>query len=194
MDSDAAPIAIIALLVLMAIASTFDDKAETPCPDGYCPEIVGSLADVPPMLRQENWDPLGYGSCVHASTITILRSQGQTQLADWWRATYYSGEYGWRLIERLNNAGIRYAYTDKGDVEFLEWACRNRMGLGIFYFPRHAVNLVELNEREAVLIDNNRPNSYIRIPREQFIRNWKAYGGFAWTVVYQPPPPTPTWN
>ncbi len=93
----------------------------------------------------------------------------------------------------MEEAGLRYAYTKDADVAFLEWATRNRLGVGIFYFPRHAINLVDLNEHEAVLLDNNRPNEYIRVPREEFIRAWRGYGGFAWTVVYGPPPPYPTW-
>jgi hypothetical protein len=165
------------------------------CPDGTCPQpqLIESLADIPPQMRQPNWAPNGFGSCVHASTITILRWQGQYHLAEWWRNTYSSGEYANRLIARMNAAGLRYAYEKDGDIRFLEWCSRNRLCAGIFYFPRHAVNLVDLNETHAVLLDNNRTGEYIHIPRDEFIRNWRGYGGFAWTVCYATPPPYPSW-
>jgi hypothetical protein len=164
---------------------------ENACPDGAC--LVESLADIPPQLRTPNYAPYGQGSCVHASTVTLLEWQGQHELAKWWKANYNSGEYANRLINRMEAAGLRYAYTKSGSVEFLEWASRNRMGAGIFYYPRHAVNLVDLNEKEAVLLDNNRVDNYIRVPREEFIENWLGWGGFAWTVCYSPPPAWPEW-
>jgi hypothetical protein len=90
-------------------------------------------------------------------------------------------------------AGLRYAYTASGNVEFLEWATRNRYAAGIFYYPKHAVNLVELNEDHAVLLDNNRVGNYIYVPRDEFIEKWLGYGGFAWTIIYSAPPPRPVW-
>lgn len=186
-------LAAILIGVLVFLASG-DDQDPANCPDGACPyELIESLADVPPALRQPNWAPYGFGSCVHASTITLLRWQGQFELADWWKENYNSGEYSDRLIKRMEDAGLKYAYTQDGDVEFLEWACRNRLAAGIFYFPRHAVNLVDLNDQYAVLLDSNRPSQYLYIPREEFIREWRGYGGFAWTVVYGAPPPWPIW-
>lgn len=183
------------VLILAAIAAAIfiASKEREDCPDGKCPVVIESLADVPPQLRQPNYSPYGQGSCVHASTITILRWQGQYELAAWWKANYHSGEYADRLIARLDAAGLKYAYEDDGDIRFLEWCARNRIVAGIFYFPRHAVNLVDLNETHAVLLDNNRTDRYIHIPREEFIREWRRYGGFAWTLVYNTPPPYPTY-
>lgn len=188
----------IALLGMLLLATAIScEPVESPdeCPDGTCPGVlVESLADVPPQLRQPNFSPYGQGSCVHATTITLLNWQGQDELAKWWKENYHSGEYAERLINRMESAGLQYAYTDTGDEAFLEWATRNRMASGIFYFYRHAVTLVDLNDTEAVLLDNNRTGEYIRIPRAEFLWNWKnEYGGFAWTVVYGSPPPYPEW-
>jgi hypothetical protein len=89
---------------------------------------------------------------------------------------------------------LRYAYTVDGDVEFLEWALRTRRGAGITYFPNHAVNLVHLDHQWAGVLDNNRVDQIIWIPRADFLARWKAYGGWAWTLVYDPPPPVPYLN
>lgn len=181
-----------AAIGFLAFALASDSK-ETDCKDGACPVLVESLADIPPQMRQPNYSPYGQGSCVHASTITILRYLGHFDIAEWWRNNYHSGEYAGRLISRLDNAGLKYAYEDNGDIRFLEWCARNRIPAGIFYFPRHAVNIVDLNETHAVLLDNNRPADYIYIPRDEFERKWRGYGGFAWTFVYDTPPPYPTY-
>lgn len=194
LERERGPILALILLVIaivVFVSAAAKDEPEN-CPDGRCPTVVESLADVPPQLRQPNYSPFGQGSCVHASTVTILRWQGQYELAAWWKANYHSGEYAGRLIERLDAAGLKYAYEDDGDIRFLEWCARNRQVAGIFYFPRHAVNLVDFNETHAVLLDNNRTSDYIYIPRAEFIRNWRGYGGFAWTLVYNTPPPYPS--
>ena len=94
-------IGVIALIyVLLAPKNDPFKPAPQDCPDGRCPvnpiNLVESLADVPPQLREPNYSPEGQGSCVHASTITLLRWQGQDELAEWWRANYHSGEYASR--------------------------------------------------------------------------------------------------
>jgi hypothetical protein len=95
------------------------------------------------------------------------------------------------LHERLDHARLRYAYTTSGDAAFLEWALRTRRGAGITYFPNHAVNLVHLDSERAGLLDNNRIGQIVWIERSEFLRQWKNYGGWAWTLVYDPPPPVP---
>lgn len=200
--------------LLAALAFALSEQPQTICPDGQCPVSPDGLRrmavdrsstpvgysesvvlDLPPELRQKNW---GGGSCVHASNVTLLRWQGQDDLADWWRNEYRGGEHADRLTKRLEAAGLRYAFTMQGDVAFLEWCCRTRRGAGIFYKPSHSINLVGLDAEHAYLLDNNATNypertgEYERVPRDTFIRNWqRQYGGFAWTLVYSPPPPIP---
>jgi hypothetical protein len=149
---------------------------------------VAPIVDLPVALRTSNW---GGGSCVHASTVHLLYWQGQPELAQWWRQTYSGGEHASRLHERLNQAHLQFAYTVEGDVAFLEWALRTRRGAGITYFPNHAVNLVHLDEQRAGLLDNNRVQQIVWIERQEFLARWRAYGGWAWTLVYNPPPPLP---
>jgi hypothetical protein len=166
------------LLLLLISGGAFAQS-----PDGERPTM-----NLPHELRCPNW---GGGSCVHASTVMLLRWQGQSEVADWWRSHYQGGEYAQRLNQRLAAAHIRYAYTTKGDVEFLDWALRTRRGAGVTFWPGHAVNLVHLDAEWAGLLDNNRLQQVIWIPRAEFISRWRGYGGWGWTVVYTPPPPLP---
>jgi len=190
-------------LAIIALALASGEADEGPC-EGACDATLHALqtdlhslpvgsesapaVDVPPPLRTQNW---GGGSCVHASTVHLLHWQGQHDLAEWWRQTYSGGEYATRLHQRLDAARLRYAFTVRGDPAFLEWALRTRRGAGITYFPNHAVNLVHLDSERAGLLDNNRIDRIIWIPREEFLQKWQAYGGWAWTLVYDPPPPVP---
>jgi hypothetical protein len=185
------------LLLLAALALFASDAEDAPCDSGRCPAVreappageeLTPVVDLPRALRTSNW---GGGSCVHASTVHLLQWQGQHQLAQWWRTTFSGGEYASRLHGRLEAAGLRYAYTTEGDIAFLEWALRTRRGAGITYFPNHAVNLVHLDAHRAGLLDNNRIDHIVWIRRDEFLRNWRAYGGWAWTLVYNPPPPPP---
>ncbi|MCA9248958.1 MAG: hypothetical protein KDA42_17650 [Planctomycetales bacterium] len=128
---------------------------------------------------------------MHASTVHLLRWQGQNELADWWRRAFAGGEYPSRLNERLENAGLRYAFTTDGDATFLDWALRTSRGAGVTFWPQHAVNLVHLDENYAGLLDNNRIEQIIWVERDEFIERWRSYGGWAWTLVYTPTPPTP---
>lgn len=167
-----------------------DLNRRRPCPDGRCPvKYIRSLADIPVPLREENYDG---GSCVHASLVTLLRWQGQFELADWWREEYNEGEYLDRVIKRMEAAGLRYAVGDFGDEEFLEWACRNRLGAVIFFKPYHSINIVGMNDTTVTLLDNNHIFEYEVIPRDKFMYAWKNYfGGVAFTPVYTPAPPYP---
>lgn len=173
------------------INASFASVFGSPVPAGI-PQ--GVVMDLPLALRQANW---GGGSCVHASTVSLLRWQGQHQMADWWRRNYSGGEYSYRLVQRMEAAGLRYAYTDQGDLRFLEWAVRTGRGAGILYKPRHAINLVGLDQTYAYLLDNNsvdydvRRGHWERVPRAEFERHWRSRGGFGWTLVYDPPPPLP---
>jgi hypothetical protein len=156
-------------------------------------KIIETLADVPWQLRQPNWDsPKGEGSCVNAATVTLLRWMGLHEHAEWWRTNFQGGEWDTSQINHMTFSGLKFAYTDTGDPAFLDWASRNRLGAGIFYYPRHSINLLDLSQDYAILLDNNSVGVYTVVPREEFLRRWRTeFGGFGWTFVYQPPPPWP---
>jgi hypothetical protein len=165
---------------------------------------LGVVLDLPYEFRTRNW---GGGSCVHASNVTLLRYMGLFELADWWRRTYSGGEYDDRLVQRLEKSGVRYAFAHGGQdnnrdgrddgEQFIEWCVRTRRGCGIFYKPVHSINLIGLDAQFAYLLDNNatdypeRVGHPERVERKAFFRNWHGFGGFAWTIVVNPPPPQP---
>lgn len=163
---------------------------------GKLPPVIKEerpTVNLPAVLRQENWlGNRGEGSCVWASTISLLRWQGRYNTADWIRRNYGNGEWPEHWAELADKAGLRYAMTTDGDVEFLEWACRTRRGAGITVMGGvHMVNLVHLDDKWAALLDNNATSKYIWIPRETLIAEWKASHGWALTPVYAPCPPLP---
>lgn len=197
-------LAFLGLLVCGAVLSQPGCGSKSPCPVEGCKSLSVNYSEVPlgyaeadyldlPVeMRVQNW---GGGSCVHASTVVLLKWMGQDEMAEWWRKNYSGGENSSRLAKRMEAAGLRYAYTTNADVEFLEWSTRTRRGCGIGYYPNHAINFCGFATKDgkdvAVLLDNNRINSYIYVEKSEFVRKWRGYGGWAWTLVYSPPPPRP---
>lgn len=152
-------------------------------------------AEVPAMnlpleLRQENW---GTGSCVHASTISVLRWQGAYKLADWWRGAYEGGETATGIEEKLTRAKVRFYSTHKYDPAVLEYASKSRRGAIIWYFPNHCVTFIGFytknGKEHALLLDNNRVKNWISIEKQAFLKAWEGFGGFALCPLGDPPPP-----
>ncbi len=129
------------------------------------------------------------GSCVIASTVSLFRWQGRDDLADLFRRAYSGGQSASSLHAKLEARGVRYAYTTSGDAAFLDWACRTRRGAGVTFFANHFICLVHLDGQRAILLDNNRVGQYITLSRDEFLRRWRGYGGWATTPVYSPAAP-----
>ena len=159
-----------------------------PTPAAEIPRI-----SVPSSMRQRNWiGNQGYGSCTHAALITLLRWNGLDKMASTWRRTHGNGEGPWSLSKQLDYGGIRYAYVTNGSVEFLEWAISTRRGCNITVKGgRHMVTLVHLDETHAAVLDNNSPGSFIWMPRNTLISEWKSSMGWAITPCYSPAAPLP---
>lgn len=151
------------------------------------------LADVPQDLRQPNWiGTAGEGSCFHASIVSALNWLGQDEMAAWWKQTYSNGEYARRALERLDAAGLRYVFTQSGDIAVLEYAARNRLIVTLPYKPYHAINLVDLTATHAVLLDNNSVGQFEYVPRAEFEQRWRQeFGGIAIVLLGTPAPPWP---
>jgi hypothetical protein len=149
--------------------------------------------NLPLAMRQKNWlGNRGEGSCVWASTVSLLRWQGRYRTADWVRSDFGGGEWPQDHAAKLEKAGIRYAYVTNGDASFLEWCVRTRRGAGVTVMGgAHCVNLVFLDDRWACLLDNNAVQHYRWVPRETFLAEWRASYGWGFTVVYSPTPPLP---
>ena len=190
-----------------------EPRPDDRCPDGRCPRYslefrqaryIGLNTEpkgepgpeqpsVPPMdlpvsLRQQNYSG---GSCMHAAMIDVLNWQGLYSLAVRWRKSYAGGCSVDTLAQLADKEGLKYAYTIKGDVKFLEWASRTRRGAAIHYYSNHAVTFCGFQGGDAILINNNSPTKLIRIPKQSFLIQWRGYGGRALTVVYRVPPPRP---
>jgi len=144
--------------------------------------------DLPLESRCRNYSG---GSCVCASTINVLRWQGREDLADELRRICSGGQSSTSLIAKMDRLNLPYAYTDRGDVAFLDWCSNTRRGATIFWKPAHSCTLVGFTAEEAIVLDNNRVGKYEYTPREEFIRRWRGYGGFALTPLAGAPAPPP---
>ncbi len=164
---------------------------------GICFSAERPTVNVPPIFRQSNWGKTrNDGSCAHAAFITLLKWQGRYNTADMWKKTYSGGEWHPSFERKLEEQGIRFAYTaEENDVGFLEWACRTRRGCGVtIRGGYHMVALVHFDNEWAAILDNNDTKNFIWIPREQFIAEWKSSYSWAVTPVYAPSAPAPEYN
>jgi hypothetical protein len=160
-----------------------------------CPYPTQPNLSLPLNLRQQNWVGYGGGSCVHASLMTLMRQQGLYELADWWGREYNGPEDDKELHARLDRAGLRYACTTHGDVNFIDWCCQTRRYALVNDVPGHVRNIIGIDPPGtpggcAYIVDNNYPGRTYRIPREQWIRQWRSVSGWATTLVYRPLPAT----
>jgi hypothetical protein len=147
------------------------------------------VCNTPRELRQVNYKG---GSCVHASSSSSFNWDHEYELGKYWHETYSGGESYNGLTSKLRKNNILFYSTANGDVSVLERASAERRMAVIFYFPSHSINCVGIDKNYAYLLDNNRVNEWIVVPRATFERNWRGYGGVA--VVPQvgvPLPPIP---
>ncbi len=154
---------------------------------------TGPIVDVPQDYRQANWlGSMRQGSCTIASTCTLLRWQNRIHMADYYRKTYGDGQSPNSINAKFDKDGVRYAETLTGDVKFLEWAMRTRRGANVVWMNgRHMLTLVHLDKDQAAILDNNAIDKVQWMPRERFLAEWRASGGWATTPVYTPMAPTP---
>lgn len=178
------------VLILALVALVFESGADVQLTSTPRERPV---VNVPKTDRQSNW--LGSqreGSCVYASMISLLRWQNRYGAAKTLRNRYGNGEMPTGLAANLDREGIRYAYVTNGDVKFLEWAVRTRRGAAVTVMGgRHVVCLVHLDSKVAILLDNNRIDNFIVVPREVFLAEWRASMGWATTPIYAPAAPAP---
>jgi hypothetical protein len=152
-------------------------------------------ANLPSDLHQRNWtskkrDSFGQGSCVHASFTSHVRWLNRHDIGERWRATYHGGEFDSRLRDRLDAANIDYVFTLKADPRFLDWCHETRRGCILWWKPSHCCTFMGWVDRNgqqyAAILDNNYPGRFELTPREQFVRLWAGYGGFALSALYEP--------
>lgn len=175
------------------------------CPGGVCPvpqqyreleayfqSLAEPAVDLAPKFRQRNWTQGGQGSCVHATTVMLLRWQGQYSIAESWKQAYGGGDNPIAHERKLKEVGLRYVMTDDGDERLLDWAIATRRGCGVSWPSRHFVALVGRDGDTAIILDNNRVGKYTYRPWSEFVSEWKSCGGWAVAFLYEVPPPVPT--
>lgn len=208
-------IAAIALAILILLALCSPPASQERCPGGQCPidppaysaDFVArygsawdppagsAISQLPPDWREPNY---AGGSCGHASMVTLFRSCGMPEFADWWRENFKGGTSMRRVCAQLDQLGLKYAWTDSGSMEFLELCAATGRGAVIRYKPNHLINFLGIDENYVYVLDNNSVNyrdrngDWEKIPRDVFESNWQnRYGGQAWTLLYRPLTPTP---
>jgi hypothetical protein len=140
------------------------------------------IANLPARLHIRNWrGPRGQGSCVHASLKNHALWHNDFDFVRRW--PHADGEYASRVMRRLDSFGYDYVFTEKADPRFLDWCDRNRHGAILWWKPAHCCTFVGWVKRDrqtfAAILDNNNPGEFELTPREQFVRLWAGYGGFA---------------
>ncbi|HEX5106213.1 MAG TPA: hypothetical protein VFV87_20480 [Pirellulaceae bacterium] len=206
-----------ALLLLTTLAATCAagceveftlSEGDVPRPQpAPTPRVVEvPVANLPVSLRVRNYKG---GSCVHASTGSGFNWCNLLKLALHWNSAYSGGESYNGLTSKLKRNGIPFYDTASGDVSVLERATRERRMPTIFYYSNHSVSFCGFGDgavragsrwgfvrnpqgKFAYLLDNNRTGAFIEIPRDEFIRRWRGYGGVAVVpTLGAPAPPLP---
>lgn len=165
--------------------------------------VARAIADVPPEFREKNW---GTGSCVHATTVILLRWQGLYDVAEDWRRSYSGGEATAQFphTAKMEKHGLKYVVTTDGDLGVIDWAIRTRRGCGIAWPSGHCVALIgkEVHVPNtqygsepkicAVILDNNHIDRFDYIPWSVWVGQWQRLGGYAFAFTNgKIPPPVP---
>jgi len=188
----------IALLLLLTVALWLGCSAPVRYVAVKPPDPEIPVAHLPDALHERNWpDRGGSGSCVHASTLFVMRWQGAYEVADWWRRNYAGGETAQSITNYYKQNNLPFACTLNGDPAFLVWVTQTRRAAIVWWKPYHCcafVGVSVIGGREyAIIQDNNRPGTFEQTPLNEFIQKWRGYGGFACTLLMSPPQSPVPW-
>lgn len=156
----------------------------------------------------------GAGLCVYTSAWHALMWQNQPAyygFRDWMKdkpGGSWPEKFDKTIRDYCREKGLAvpgYVQHTGGDADFLKAALRSgRMvcvtyaGRDDFYRDRwgrpaaiaHMVNLVYLDDKVAVIVDNNRPGVFLRMSNRDFMERWLAMSG-GWAFAFTAPPPPP---
>lgn len=162
------------------------------------PDKEVPTANLPGSLHQRNWVErgTGQGSCVHASTVYCLQWSGEHELAAYWHKKYAGGETARSIQEYFTREHIPFVATEEGMPWIFDYANDTRRAAIMWWKPSHCCTFVGWTMKDgvevAVVYDNNRPGQFEYHERDEFIRKWRGYGGFAAVpVVGAPSAPIP---
>jgi hypothetical protein len=147
--------------------------------------------NLPEELRVPNW--LGnklQGSCVWATSASLLRWQGRNDTATYLMSKYGNGEWSERFAQRCEAEGIRLVQTTDGSMGLIDWACSTRRGCGaVVRGGTHMIAVVYASESEIGILDPNEVDTITYVPRDIFKAEFEAAGGWSFAFVYVPAPP-----
>jgi hypothetical protein len=180
------PPIILAMLILAVIGCDSQPPRVRALP---APPPERPVCNLPASLHIRNWPgPKGEGSCVHASLKNHAAWHNDFEFIRNW--PYADGETATRVRQRLDSFGYDYGYTEKYDSRFLDWCNATGHGAILWWKPSHCCTFMGWVKRDgkvyAAILDNNYPGEFQLTEREQFIRLWSGYGGFA--LCFMKPP------
>lgn len=176
--------------------------------DGPSHEGVEITVDLPIDQHVRNFgapkDNLGL--CVFASMTMGARWHNVTPLKDVIHKIDKGG--GWpEKVDRVFKQfapDLKYVQYEGTDPAILDKAmaegamCHVTYGYGERYGMKtiaHMVNLVHLDQKWAVVLDNNFPGTYEWMDRSEFLKRWTHPGGQGWAyIMLAPGPPPPPHN
>lgn len=148
----------------------------------------------------------GAGLCVFTSIGHAARWQNEARLVDFQSAMRREPGGGYpakvdQMIARYGTGAAYLQYEGKDATILRESLRSGRMPCVTYngHDPHyagaiaHMVNLVHLDERWAVILDNNfiGDNELVWLSPEDFQRRWLGGGGGGWAVILLAPPPPP---
>lgn len=165
----------------------------------------------------------GYGLCVYSSAWHSALWQSVSDIYGFrkWMERRPGGSYPTKFDSTMRQycqeKGVPvplYLQHEGGNVEVLELALKTGRAPAVTYCGvdpnygnqviAHMVNLVLLDDEYACILDNNFVNSYLWMPRKEFIARWtgtqtngRPYTirgsrvGGGWTIILLDSPPTP---
>ena len=179
------------LLLIVAAASCGCDGLAPP-PRVHrlpAPPPEQPVCNLPAELHVANWrGKEGQGSCVHASLKNHAAWHNDQEFVHNW--PWEDGEYASRVRQRLDDAGYEFAFTERYDSRFLDWCDATGHGAILWWKPSHCcafMGWVTIDGKQyAAVLDNNHTGRFELTEREQFIRLWSGYGGFALCLLEPP--------
>lgn len=150
-------------------------------------------AHLPVDDRLRNWSGRTNrgGSCTHASTRNAFRAMNANEWDAKWDQLrsqgYEGGETANSLLHKYRMAGLPYIATKSADMRLWDLATASKRVGVWWYYPSHCVTNFGTHDvpgrdgqprPSVVMLDNNRPESYIAVDRDIAQDAWTYYGGF----------------
>jgi hypothetical protein len=211
--------ALVALAAVVGVAVAQPTKGFSPTTAPVSPDGIRATVDLPVSQHMKNTGgsdgPRGPGSgsglCVFTSLQHSAYWQNIRTLDGFreWMTHKPGGGYPQKVDKMLaqfcREKGVTlppYVQHTGGDAAFLELALKTGRMPAVTYCGRddfypftiaHMVSLAYLDDKQAAIIDNNRPGYWLWMSRGDFLARWRGNSG-GWGVVFlaeSPPPHLP---